>query len=213
MSAGANTEDWVGAVWKQAYWSMGVLPGLDTKGRFPTSFTPPPRVREQMPPMYAVPLRLLWKVRPLGEKGGNHSGISAKLFRVVFHRESYKHSHPHTTLSKPPALYLSRSFSSTHCSHSLLPTPQGQEYLREEVRCIAVFLYVFFPVFHEVTQGQQGVIANGDHVLWWPRFHGNQNNPGVQLFLVDLESKNHNTNNDENVSKPVSPISIFWYGC
>lgn len=30
-----------------------------------TSLTPPPRVGEQMPPMYAVPLRLLWNVRPL----------------------------------------------------------------------------------------------------------------------------------------------------
>lgn len=51
---------------------------------------------------------------------------------------------------------------------------------------IAVLLDALFPVLHEVTQCEQGVIAHRDLVFRRPRFHGYQNDACVQLLLVDL---------------------------
>lgn len=49
---------------------------------------------------------------------------------------------------------------------------------------------VVLPVLHKVLQRYQWVFHYWHHVFRGPGFHGNQYNPGVQLFLVDLETKN-----------------------
>lgn len=53
---------------------------------------------------------------------------------------------------------------------------------------IAALLDALLPVFHEVAQGEQGVIANGDPVFRRPGFHGHQDDASVELLLVDLDS-------------------------
>lgn len=60
--------------------------------------------------------------------------------------------------------------------------------LREEVNSIAALLDALLPVFHEVAQGEQGVIADGDLVFRGPGFHGHQDDASVELLLIDLDS-------------------------
>lgn len=130
-------------------WEKTVLPGIDTKGRFPTSLTPPPRVREQMPPMYAVPLRLLWKVRPLGERRGKHSGIGAELLRAVFHINT----HAPTTYSV--SFQPSPSLPSTH--HSLsFPLPRDRNTYERRCAtslCSFMFSFLYFMKSRRVSRG------------------------------------------------------------
>lgn len=59
---------------------------------------------------------------------------------------------------------------------------------REEVDSIAAFLDALLPVLHEVTQGEQGVVAHRDLVFRRPGFHGHQDDTSVELLLVDLNS-------------------------
>lgn len=58
--------------------------------------------------------------------------------------------------------------------------------VREEVNSITAFLDALLPVLHEVTQGEQGIVAHRDLVFRRPGFHGYQNDARVQLLLVDL---------------------------
>lgn len=52
---------------------------------------------------------------------------------------------------------------------------------------VAALLDALLPVLHEVTQGEQGVVAHGDPVFRGPGFHGHQDDAGVELLLIDLE--------------------------
>lgn len=52
---------------------------------------------------------------------------------------------------------------------------------------VAALLDALLPELHEVSQGEQGVVADGDPVLRRPGFHGYQDDAGVELFLVDLK--------------------------
>lgn len=62
---------------------------------------------------------------------------------------------------------------------------------------VAALLDALLPVLHEVSQGEQGIVAHGDPVFRRPGFHGHQNDASVELVLVDLETskltttKNH----------------------
>lgn len=60
--------------------------------------------------------------------------------------------------------------------------------LREEVNSIAALLDALLPVFHEVAQGEQGIITDGDLVFRGPGFHGHQDDASVELLLIDLVS-------------------------
>lgn len=42
------------------------------------------------------------------------------------------------------------------------------------------------PVFHELTQGDQWVLRNGEFVVSSPGFHGNQHYPSLKLVFIDL---------------------------
>lgn len=53
---------------------------------------------------------------------------------------------------------------------------------------IAALFDALLPVFHEVAQGEQGVIADGDPVFRGPGFHGHQDDASVELLLIDLVS-------------------------
>lgn len=61
---------------------------------------------------------------------------------------------------------------------------------REEMNGVAAFLDALLPVLHEVTQGEQGVVAHRDPVFRRPGFHGHQDDASVELLLVDLETSN-----------------------
>lgn len=58
--------------------------------------------------------------------------------------------------------------------------------IREEVNSITVLLDALLPVLHEVTQGEQDIIAHRDLVFRRPGFHSYQDDACVQLLLVDL---------------------------
>lgn len=45
-----------------------------------------------------------------------------------------------------------------------------------------------FSILHELPQGHHGVVVNIELVVSWPRFHGNQHNPGAKLLLENLEN-------------------------
>lgn len=49
---------------------------------------------------------------------------------------------------------------------------------------------VVLPVLHEVLQRYQWVFHYWHHIFRGPGFHGNQYDSRVQLFLVDLGTKN-----------------------
>lgn len=70
---------------------------------------------------------------------------------------------------------------------------QGKN-LREEVHGIAALLDAFLPVLHEVSQGKQGVINNGNLVFGRPGFHGYKDDASVELFLVDLDTLKYAAN-------------------
>lgn len=68
--------------------------------------------------------------------------------------------------------------------------------VREEVNGIAALLDALLPVLHEVTQGEQDIVAHRDLVFRRPGFHSYQDNPRVQLLLVDLlETTSRRRNN------------------
>lgn len=69
---------------------------------------------------------------------------------------------------------------------------------REQVHSITAILDAFLPVFHEVAQGEQRIIAYGDPVFRRPCFHGHQDDAGVELLLVDLD-----TSKRKNVKQPL----------
>lgn len=48
---------------------------------------------------------------------------------------------------------------------------------------------VVLPVFHEVLQRYQWIFHDWHHIFRGPGLHGNQHDPCVQLFLVDLGTK------------------------
>lgn len=52
---------------------------------------------------------------------------------------------------------------------------------------INALLDALLPVLHEVTQGEQRVIADSNPVFRRPGFHGYQDDASVELFLVDLK--------------------------
>lgn len=58
--------------------------------------------------------------------------------------------------------------------------------VREKLDDIALLSDVVLPVFHEVLQGYQRILLDWHPVLRGPGLHGNQHDPRVQLFLVDL---------------------------
>lgn len=58
--------------------------------------------------------------------------------------------------------------------------------IREEVNSITALLDALLPVLHEVTQGEQDIIAHRDLVFRRPGFHSYQDDACVQLLLVDL---------------------------
>lgn len=45
---------------------------------------------------------------------------------------------------------------------------------------------VVLPVFHEVLQSYHWIFQDWHHIFRVPGLHGNQHDPRVQLFLVDL---------------------------
>lgn len=61
---------------------------------------------------------------------------------------------------------------------------------REEVHSVAALLDALLPVLHEVSQGQQGVINDGDLIFKRPGFHGYQDNASIELLFVDLDTSN-----------------------
>lgn len=54
---------------------------------------------------------------------------------------------------------------------------------------IAGFSDAVLPVLHEVLQRCQWVLHYRHHIFRGPGFHGNQYDPRVQLFLVDLGAR------------------------
>lgn len=62
--------------------------------------------------------------------------------------------------------------------------------LREKMDDITRLFDVVLPVLHKVLQRYQRVFHYWHHVFRGPGFHGNQYNPRVQLFLVDLRTIN-----------------------
>lgn len=58
--------------------------------------------------------------------------------------------------------------------------------VREEVNSITALLDALLSVLHEVTQGEQDIIAHRDLVFRRPGFHSYQDDARVQLLLVDL---------------------------
>lgn len=61
--------------------------------------------------------------------------------------------------------------------------------LRKKMDDIARLSDVVLPVLHEVLQRYQWVFYYWHHVFRGPGLHGNQYNPCVELFLVDLVTK------------------------
>lgn len=55
---------------------------------------------------------------------------------------------------------------------------------------ITLIFDVVLPVLHEVLQCYQWVFDHWHHIFRGPGIHGNQHDPRVQLFLVDLGTKN-----------------------
>lgn len=53
---------------------------------------------------------------------------------------------------------------------------------------VALLPDVVLPVLHEVLQRYQRIFHDRHHVFRGPGLHGNQHDPRVQLFLVDLET-------------------------
>lgn len=51
---------------------------------------------------------------------------------------------------------------------------------------VALLPDVVLPVLHEVLQRYQRIFHDWHHVFRGPGLHGNQHDPRVQLFLVDL---------------------------
>ena len=58
--------------------------------------------------------------------------------------------------------------------------------LREKMDDVTLLPDVVLPVFHEVLQRYQWIFHDWHHIFRGPGLHGNQHDPGVQLFLVDL---------------------------
>lgn len=107
--------------------------------------------------------------------------------------------HPEST-SRCPQCRLPRcgcSWTSSHCGKD--KTVRGEreqagggwgqekEDSREEMHSINALLDALLPVLHEVTQGEQRVIADSDPVFRRPGFHGYQDDASVELLLVDLK--------------------------
>lgn len=53
---------------------------------------------------------------------------------------------------------------------------------------VTALLDALLPVFHEVAQSEQRVVAHRDPVFRRPRFHGHQDDASVQLLLIDLDT-------------------------
>lgn len=60
--------------------------------------------------------------------------------------------------------------------------------IREEVHGVTALLDALLPELHEVTQREQGIVADGDSVFRRPGFHGHQDDTSVELLLVDLDT-------------------------
>lgn len=80
--------------------------------------------------------------------------------------------------------------------------------IREEVNSIKVLLDALLPVLHEVTQGEQDIIAHRDLVFRRPGFHSDQDDARVQLLLVDLlETTSRCRNNKFGIN---DSITDYW---
>lgn len=56
---------------------------------------------------------------------------------------------------------------------------------------VTFFLDEVFSILHKLPQRHHGVVVNVELVIDGPRFHGNQHNPGIKLFLENLEIEVH----------------------
>lgn len=66
---------------------------------------------------------------------------------------------------------------------------------------VTLLFDVVLPVLHEVLQRYQWVFNYWHHIFRGPGLHGNQHDPCVQLFLVDLGTK----------KMPIS-LLLSWHG-
>ena len=55
----------------------------------PTSFTPPPLSKEQIPPVWAIPLRLLWNRLPLWQKGKKKGSLPCSVHEFCTYASQY----------------------------------------------------------------------------------------------------------------------------
>lgn len=61
------------------------------------------------------------------------------------------------------------------------------------------------PVFHEVLQSYHWIFHDWHHIFRVPGLHGNQHDPRVQLFLVDLGGKR-----EKKKKKNITPIILLF---
>lgn len=59
---------------------------------------------------------------------------------------------------------------------------------RKKMDDITLLPDVVLSVLHEVLQCYQGIFNNGHHIFSGPCLHGDQHDPGVELFLKDLRT-------------------------
>lgn len=80
----------------------------------------------------------------------------------------------------------------------------GSSYVREKLDEITLLSDVVLPVFHEVLQSYQWILHDWHHIFRGPGLHGNQHDPRVQLFLVDLGGRRKKTKQKQ----PNMPINL-----
>lgn len=74
------------------------------------------------------------------------------------------------------------------------------------MNCITFLFDKISPIFHKLTQRHQWVFRYGELVVSTPGFHGNQDYPGVELFLINLAQQQNEQTPSNSVSMTLKDI-------